>query len=104
MATRAAQEQATALKIAQGQLEQVKGLAASDPSALFAPMTLSPFCISDTGTLVPDSDPSCATGTAEPVYHASIVRSANDFTLTESWLDVGGKVTDQLQLNYRVYQ
>jgi prepilin-type N-terminal cleavage/methylation domain-containing protein len=108
-ATRAAQERSIALKLAESQLERIKGLAASDPPALFgAP---SPFCIdSSTGLPVDADDEACAVDesgaptTEEPVFHLSVSRSGNDFTLTESWFNVNGQITDNLELRYRVYE
>jgi prepilin-type N-terminal cleavage/methylation domain-containing protein len=109
-ATRSAQERSNALKLAESQIEQLKGLAGSNPTALFGGAVPNPFCISNTGTVVPAANPACSVGTTgvpttvEPIFRLSIARSGNTFTLTETWIDVGGKQTDSLQLKYRVYQ
>lgn len=108
-ATRAAQERSIALKLAESQIERIKGLAASDPDVLFgAP---SPFCISAaTGLPVDASDEACAVNESgaptsdEPVFRISIARDSNQFTLTEAWFNVNGQVEDNLQLRYRVYE
>ncbi len=108
-ATRAAQERAVALKLAESQIERIKGLAVSDSASLFGGVT--PFCISAaTDKLVDAGDAACAvneSGVAtmqEPIFHISIDRiGTNDFRLNETWYDVSGKTTDTLQLRYRLY-
>lgn len=108
-ATRAAQERGVALKLAESQLEQLKALVASNPNAVFAAGAPSPFCITSGGAVVAANNAACAVGTsgtpttAEPIFRISIERNANEFTLTERWVDVGGKNTNSLQLKYRVY-
>jgi hypothetical protein len=60
--------------------------------------------------VVAASNAACAVGTTgaastvEPIFHLSMTRSTNTFTLTETWIDVGGKRTDSLIFKYRVYQ
>ena len=111
LATRAAQERVSALKLAESQMEQIKGLAASDPDQLFGGTAPSPFCISKaTGLPVEDDDPACAVGlsgdptTAVPLFTISITRTGNDFAITETWTDVSGRITDSLEMRYRVYE
>jgi prepilin-type N-terminal cleavage/methylation domain-containing protein len=108
-ATRAAQERSTALKLAESQIEQIKGLVNTNPTAVFgAP---SPFCIAAaTGLPVDASEDDCgvdesgAINSVEPVYHLSVERAGNDFTLTATWFNVSGRQTDSLQLRYRAYE
>lgn len=106
--TRASQERSNALKLAESQMEQIKGLAVSNPSALFG--AASPFCIYNQTTVIAASDPRCVqntaggTATAEPKFSLSVTRAGNDFTVRNSWLNPDGKQTDQLQIIYRVYQ
>jgi len=108
LATRSAQERGNALKIAESQIEQIKGLAASNSKALFDASAPSPFCISTDGSVVASSDATCTVGTngspttTEPKFVLSVTRSGNTFTLVETWNDVRSG-TDQLQLKYRVY-
>lgn len=110
-ATRAAQERAIALKLGESQIEQIKGLAATNPTVLFGATAPSPFCISSgTGLPVAATNAACAVNTSgapttqEPVFRISIARTNNDFVLTQTWFNVGGKNTDSLQLRYRVYE
>jgi prepilin-type N-terminal cleavage/methylation domain-containing protein len=109
-ATRSAQERGNALKLAESQLEQLKGLVASDPSSIFGGSAPNPFCISASGAVVADTDPDCAVDTSgaattvEPIFHISMARAGNTFTLTENWVDVGGRHTDKLEFKYRVYE
>lgn len=116
LAVRSAQERVNALKLAESQIEQIKGLAAIDPDKLFATAgpnaAPNPFCIAKaTGLPVAADKPACSVDLAgdpalsgvEPRFNISITRTGNDFLLTERWADVSGRVTDELQLRYRVY-
>jgi|KBSSwiStaDraftv2_1062776.scaffolds.fasta_scaffold266137_2 prepilin-type N-terminal cleavage/methylation domain-containing protein len=115
LATRSAQERGNALKNAESQIEQLKGLVASSSDTVFAASV--PFCISSSGSIVSDSSPECTVGTngspttTEPAFHLSITRDVvsdpNTFVLTETWTDVGGQggaSGDRLQLRYRLYE
>lgn len=110
-ATRAAQERGNALKLAETQIEQIKGLAGTNPTALFGGTAPSPFCISKaTGLPVTASNAACTVGlsgdptTTAPAFTISVTRTGNYFELTETWTDVSGRTTDSLQLRYRVYE
>lgn len=110
-ATRAAQERSTALKLAESQIERIKGLVGTDPDSVFGTGVPTVFCISSAdGSVVADDHDDCAVGANglhtddEPIYHLSIVRTGNDFVLSESWFNVSGRVTDNLQLRYRAYE
>ncbi len=108
VATRSAQEHASALKLAETQVEQLKGLVATNPSAVFT--AASPFCIYNQTTIVAANNANCvqdaggAPTTNEPAFHLSIARSGNDFTIQDTWTDVSGNTTDSLQISYRIYQ
>ncbi len=121
-ATRAAQERVNALKLAESQMEQIKAMAANDPTVIFGSTTTSEFCISKaTGDIEvaanlssgqPTGSPhaDCVVGlsgdpaTDEPRFYISIIRTGNDFVLTELWEDVSGRNNDSLQMRYRVYE
>jgi len=121
-ATRSALERATGLKLAESQLERIKGLAASSPTSLFGGSAPATFCISAatnqpvaTSTLNAAGQPTgtfataCAVDRAgnptsiEPIYRISVTRTGYNFVLTEAWSNVTGKGADQLVLRYRVY-
>jgi Tfp pilus assembly protein PilV len=108
MATRAAQEQSSALKLTESQLEQLKGLVVSNPNSIFT--TAAPFCIYNQVNVVAATDPRCtqdAAGlqtTQDPKYTIAITRTNNDFSVKTTWEDVSGKKTDQMSLKYRAYQ
>jgi prepilin-type N-terminal cleavage/methylation domain-containing protein len=109
LATRAAQERGNALKLAETQIEEIKGLAATNPTALFN--TTSAFCIAGTPPApVAAGGAECTFGLsgnapgAGPQFTISIERTNNYFVLSESWTDVSGRVTDSLQMRYRVYE
>jgi len=117
--TRGAQERAIALKLAESQLEQLKSVIAVTPEKIFGGGGVTPpahYCITG-GTNVYDTaiapgNQNCkvdvngapAAANVQPVYDLSITRTGNSFTIDESWFNVGGKTTDQLQLTYRIYQ
>ncbi len=112
-ATRAAQERAVALKLAESQIERLKGLIATNPSAVQT--ATNPFCVSyTTGLPVATTNAECALNTealqttSEPIFRISILRggpTGNDFVLTEQWENVGGAVNkNNLQLRYRLYE
>lgn len=113
LATRAAEERGNALKLAESQVEQLKGLAKSDPDLIFGAGTPMPFCIpTSTGTPVTASSANCqvnaagAATTVQPIYSLSISRGSdgNTFTVTNTWTNAAGKITDSLRLIYRVYE
>lgn len=114
-ATRAAQERGNGLKLAESQLEQLKGLISTNSAAVFGGSVPTTFCISSVTSVIDASplSPSkalCAVDTTgaptvkQPQYVIAITRSGNAFTLDESWVDVDGRNTDKLQLVYRDYQ
>jgi prepilin-type N-terminal cleavage/methylation domain-containing protein len=108
-ATRAAQERSIALKLAESQIERLKGIVATNSIAVFGAAAPDPFCIDSTGAVTRATDPPCQMDTkgdqasGEPIFHMSIDRVGSQFTLTETWTNPGGKATDRLQLIYRVY-
>lgn len=113
--TRSAQERGNALKNAESQLEQLKGLIATSPDAVFGVGAPSPFCVytaSQTVAIVAATNANCTVGTngaattTEPKFTLSMTRSGQTFTLVETWTDVsgrGGTNGDRLQLVYRLY-
>ena len=112
-ATRAAQERSTALKLAESQIERLKGLVESDATSdlVFGPAAPDPFCISGVSNQPQiESHDDCTVNNSgaptedEPKYHISIDRTGNTFVLTTTWANVSGQVDDQLQLRYRVYE
>jgi len=107
--TRAAQERGNALKLAEAQIEQLKGVIATSPDAIFASATTaSPFCIYNNAP-VPVANANCSQGTngnattAEPQFNLSVTRAGNTFTVINTWNNVNGTTLDKLQLTYRVY-
>lgn len=114
LATRAAEERGNALKLAESQIEQLKGIANSNQAdTIFGSGTPMPFCISGvSGAVVSATNPDCKVNaggqpnTTQPVYSLSIVRGSdnNTFTVTNQWADASGKITDSLRLIYRVYE
>ena len=108
--TRAAQERGNALKLAEAQVEQLKGVVQTNPSAIFgAAVTGSPFCIYNNAPIAA-TNANCILGTngaaatAEPRFNLSITKNGNTFTVTNSWYNVNGKATDKLVITYRAYQ
>jgi prepilin-type N-terminal cleavage/methylation domain-containing protein len=115
--TRSAQERSSALKLAEAQLEQLKNQVTADSTKIFGAAVPTNFCLASdaTGTHVYDftnaaQKANCVTNangtptTAEPKYTINVIRTGNNFKLTETWVDFSGNFSDSLQLNYRAYQ
>jgi prepilin-type N-terminal cleavage/methylation domain-containing protein len=110
-ATRAAQERSNALKLAEGQVEQLKAIIAATPDQVFGPTAPLTFCVYN-GAIIPNvpANVKCAVDskgvqtTAEPVFHITVQRTGNDFAVNELWSNAGGKNTDHVDLKYRIYQ
>jgi len=110
-ATRSAQEQSNALKIAQSQIEEIKSMITNKPDNIYGGSAPTTFCIANITTIVATSvanpDSQCIVtnpGSTQPQYTLTIVRTNNDFNLKVSWFDVNGKNSDQLQVVYRDYK
>ena len=110
LASRDAQERGNALKLTEGQLEQLKNIASSsNASTLFGSGTTGTFCVVG-GSIVSASNAGCAVDSAgqptgkEPVYHLSATRSGNTFTVVNTWASLINSTNDNVQLAYRLYQ
>lgn len=109
--TRATEERGNGLKLVESQIEQLKGLVASNPDAVFGAGTPASFCIAS-GTVSSstaaackvDSSGNAPSATTQPVYSLSIVRSTNTFTVRNQWESSRGTTTEQVTMTYRVYQ
>lgn len=107
--TRDAQERGSSLKLAESQMEQIKDLAETNPDLLFGAGAPTPFCISDMGAVVAASSAECAMDTVgsptstEPIFHVSITRSINLFTVDNTWTSPRGDA-NSLKLEYRLYE
>lgn len=112
--TRDSEEHTAAIKLLQGQLEQLKAYAASDDDALSNSTLNSLFCMAQTGSSikpVPSSNPACqvdSTGThsvEQPSYTLIGSRSTDGYSYTFkiNWPAItGGNNTEQLV--YRLHQ
>jgi Tfp pilus assembly protein PilV len=110
--TRASQERSNALKLAESQVEQLKGAVANAATSATVMGAIGPFCIyANAGTLnvVTLPDINCVVSTSgvatntEPKFNVSITRSGNDFTIKDTWNNINGKSVDQVTIKYRVY-
>lgn len=98
---RQAQERGEALKLAEGQLERLKGLVSSGSTAPYT--TTTSFCIDDTNTVRSATPASCSVDTSGPAYYVTVTRQqANRFTVTVSWDRVGGG-NETVVMTYRLY-
>jgi len=108
--TRDAQERVNATKLVEGQVERIKNLAASDSDALFGAGTPAAYCINNSGTVVASTNTACAVDvsgqptTTEPRFRISITRSANTFTVTNTWNKVRGSGQNNVVMKYRTYE
>lgn len=116
---RDSQEHAEALKLAQGQLEQLRANSSSD-QAVFSQPDNTPFCMvggapvqvssqSDGGKCKVDRAGAPTTG--QPAYELNIVRQdctiatgCNEFTIKASWDSVTGSGRANEQMVYRLYK
>lgn len=108
-ATRSAQERGNALKLVESQVEQLKGLVDTNPSAVFGGATPSPFCIYNNVVVAPATgnctvNTSGVATTAQPSFNLAITRSGNIFTIRNTWIDVGGDKNAETKITYRAYQ
>lgn len=110
LATRDAQEHGDALKLVESQLEQLKGVVANDPNAVFGGGAPGSFCVTGVTNIAVSSNPNCimdSSGTptaGQPAYKIAITRSGNTFTVVNTWDSVQGSATARIQMKYRVYQ
>lgn len=115
LATRSAEERGNAIKLAESQIEQIKGLAKSNPTLVFGSSTPMPFCIAKaTAQPVLATNAAClvnaagdpVTASTQPAYALSVQRGpdVNTFTITNRWTDANGDIVDNVRLIYRVYQ
>lgn len=111
-ATREAQERGNAQKLVESQIEQVKNVVIRDPDSIFGAGAPSIFCINSTSTVVASTNAACAVDSsgnatsAEPIYHLTVTRSTNTFTVTNTWSKItsGGGTTNTVQMKYRTYE
>jgi hypothetical protein len=109
LATRDAQEHGAGLKLVESQLEQLKGIAANDPNAVFGGGAPASFCVTGVTTVAASSAPGCtmdssgAPTSRQPAYKIAITHSGNTFTIVNQWVSVQGKATANIQMKYRVY-
>lgn len=108
-ATRDAHERQNALKIAEGQVEQIKYLAGTSPDSVFGASVPAAFCLTSTPAAVDASAGACKVNTdgtpttVEPAFNIRITRSSNDFTVVTSWVALTG-TQNNVTLKYRVYR
>jgi prepilin-type N-terminal cleavage/methylation domain-containing protein len=108
--TRDAQERVNATKLTEGQVERIKGLAATNGLALFGASTPATYCINNTGVVVSSTNVACTVDvngnptTAEPSFQLAITRSGNTFTIRSTWTNVRGDTQNNVEMKYRVYE
>lgn len=111
--TRQAQERVNATKLVESQIEQLRAVAASQSAFIFGSGVPASYCISGSIALpanpvVASTNSACAVNTSgtpssvEPVFHLSITRSANTFTVRNSWNNVHGS-QDNVEMEYKLY-
>lgn len=99
---RQAQERGEALKLAEGQLERLKGLVSSGSTVPFTITTN--FCVDNTNTVRTATPANCSVTTPGPVYYVTMERlQADHFAVSVSWDKVGGNSSDALSLDYRLH-
>lgn len=106
--TRDAQERVNATKLVEGQIEQIKNLAATDSTQLFGATGV--YCIgggavrvSTHATCTVDVNGAVAPAGVEPRYQLTIARSGNTFTVRAVWTNVRGSTQNNVEMKYRAY-
>ena len=110
-ATRDTQERSDGLKLVESQIEQLKGVAVANPTAIFGSDPGS-FCVSS-GSVVASSSTACAVNAAgshvsgsTPEYRLVITRvmtgQMTEFTIVNTWDGITGKQA-KVQMKYRLY-
>ncbi|HEX8762820.1 MAG TPA: type II secretion system protein [Candidatus Saccharimonadales bacterium] len=106
---RDAQERQSAVKLAEGQVEQLKYLAGTSPDSIFGASVPAAFCLTGTVTASNASDAACRVNadgsptTADPSYNLRVTRTSNDFTVLVTWEALTGTASN-VTLKYRVYR
>jgi len=109
-ATREAQERQNSLKLVQGQLERLKSVVATTPDSIFGSSAPASYCITSTNTVVASSNAACAVGpdgsptAIEPIFHLSVSRSTNTFTVKNVWANTHGDGQNNVEMEYRLYK
>jgi type II secretory pathway pseudopilin PulG len=99
---RQAQERGEALKLAESQLEKLKGMVAAGQTSPFT--TTGSFCMSQSGAVQQATTANCTTSAGGPSYYVTIERQTNDnFAIVVVWDRVGGNGSDVINMNYRVH-
>lgn len=107
--TRDAQERVNATKLVEGQIEQIKNLAATNDVLLFGAGVPASYCINSVGAVVASTDAACSVGpdgtptTNEPRFGLAITRAGNTFTIRSTWTNVRGDTQNNVEMKYRVY-
>lgn len=114
LASRSAQEQGVAIKLVEGQLEQLKALADVPSGLATAPAS---FCILVSGG-VPTLTSTAAAGAPcslnnrgvtaaasdQPAYKIAITEPTPDnYKIINTWTNVTGNQTDYIEMSYRIY-
>jgi len=114
LASRSAQEQGVAIKLVEGQLEQLKaladipaGLASAPGSFCILPVSGTPTLVSTASAGAPcslNNQGTTATATDQPAYKITITEPTPDnFKISNTWTNVTGSQTDYVEMSYRIY-
>lgn len=105
--SRNTEEQGSALKLAESQVEQLKGIVSVDPAKIFD-SPYSNFCIYqdvlyDSGNANCTVDFRGSQGTNQPQYQLSVNRSNSTFTVNVRWDKLGGGQSN-VRMVYRIHE
>ena len=107
--TRQAQERVNGLKLVESQIELIKAVASTNSNALYGAGAPTNYCITPASVVVTSTNAACAVDTTgaptgtQPVFHLSISRTGNTFTITNNWTNIRGG-SDRVIMKYRMYQ
>lgn len=105
--SRNTEEQSSALKLAESQVEQIKGLINRDPAQVFD-TSHATFCIFE-GAVYASTNNNCLVdlrgkpSAAQPQYRLNVTESSNLFTVNVQWDQLGGN-QGNLRMLYRAHE
>lgn len=98
--SRQSQERGEALKLVEGQMEQLKAMSLQSPGNIFG---ASSFCFKEDRTY--STTTPCTNSLLGVTYRLTVTRdpSTNVFTVTANWDKVGGGSEEQLKMVHKMY-
>lgn len=107
--SRNTEERSAGLKVAEGQIEQLKALIAKDAAKVFGGSLPGTFCVNE-GDVFGSNNTKCKVNlqgkavAATPQYEISNTKDGNTFTVHVTWDRVGGGNKSDVRMIYRIHE